>query len=96
VPVLARRRYPCCDALDELQGRENELRAPVGTGLGQVIDQAVGIALLEPLGGEGRPGAVAQQTFEPAPVIRFDAHGCIQGEPAAVLPSFPVPAIVLV
>jgi len=61
-----------------------------------VVDQALGIERLEPLGGERRPGAVAQQPFEPAPVIRFDAHGCIQGEPAAVAPQLHLLAVVLV
>lgn len=49
-----------------------------------MVDQALGIALLEPLGGEGRSGALAQQPLEPAPVIRFDAHGRVQGESAAM------------
>jgi len=46
---------------DELQGRENKLRARVGAGLGPVVDQAVGIELLQPFGGEGSPGAIARQ-----------------------------------
>jgi hypothetical protein len=86
VAVLARRRHQCCDALDELQGREEELGTSVGTGLWQVVDQPVPIQLLDPLRGERRSGTITQQPLAPAPVIRFDAHGCIQGESAAVAP----------
>jgi hypothetical protein len=35
----------------------------------------VRIEIFEPFGSEGRPSTVAQQPFDPAPVIRFDAHG---------------------
>jgi len=96
MPMLARRRDQRGDALDELQGREVELGTSVGTRLWQVVDQPVPIQLLDPLRGERRSGTITQQPLEPAPVMRFDARGCIQGESAAVLPLFPVPAILLV
>jgi hypothetical protein len=94
--MLARRRDQRGDALDELQGREEELGTSVGTRLWQVVDQPVPIQLLDPLRGERRSGTITQQPHEPAPVMRFDARGCIQGESAAVVPLFHVPALVLV
>ena len=66
------------------------------TGLGEVVDQAVPIQLLDALGGEGRASTVAQQPFAPAPIVGRDAHRRVQGEPAAVAPLFHVPALVLV
>jgi hypothetical protein len=50
VAVLARWGHQRGDALDELQGREDQLRTPIRTRLWQVIDQAVGIELLVKLG----------------------------------------------
>ena len=38
----------------------------------------------------------AQQPLEPAPVIRFEPHGCVQGESAAGAPLFHIPEIVFV
>jgi hypothetical protein len=77
------------------RGESRSLGASAGTRLWQVVDQPVPIQLLDPLRGERRSGTITQQPLEPAPVIRFDAHACIQGESAAVLPWFHVPAILL-
>jgi hypothetical protein len=49
VSVLARRWDQRGDALDQLQGRQDKLRAPVRTWPGQVVDQAVPIQLLDPI-----------------------------------------------
>jgi hypothetical protein len=54
VAVLARWWDQCCDALEQLQGREDELGAPIGTWLGQVVDQPVGIVPL--IGRDTHPG----------------------------------------
>lgn len=62
-----------------------ELRVPVGTWLGQVVDQPVQVQLFEPFSGEGRSGTITQQPFQPAPIICLDAYLGVEGESAAVV-----------
>jgi len=52
------------EPVDELEGRERQVRAPIGTGFGQVVDQLVGAACLQPLQGERGSGTVAQDALE--------------------------------
>lgn len=40
----------------------------------------------EPFAGEGGSGAVAQQSFEAAAVLGFEAHGGVQREPTSATP----------
>jgi len=96
MPVLARWWNQRGETLDELQGREDELSAPIGTGFWQGVDQPVGIELLQALGGERSAGAIAQQPFQPAPVVGGDAYRGVQGEPAAVVPPRHLLAVVFV
>jgi hypothetical protein len=59
VAVQARGRDQRGQPLDQLQGCEVQLRAPVGLGLGEAIDELVVGELLEPLQGKGRARAIA-------------------------------------
>jgi hypothetical protein len=49
---------------------------------------------MEPLEGEGRPGAEAQGTFQSSPVGGLDADAAVETEPAAVIPGEHVLGIV--
>jgi hypothetical protein len=53
VAVQAWGRDQCGQALDQLQGRQPQLGAPIGLGLGEAIDELVVSDLLEALQGEG-------------------------------------------
>jgi hypothetical protein len=59
VAVQARRRDQCGQTLDQFQGREAQLGAPIGQRLGEAIDELVLAELLEALQGEGGSCAVA-------------------------------------
>ena len=61
VAVDARGRDQRGQPLDQLQGRQAQLGAPIGLGLGEAIDELIVADLLEPLQGEGRPSTIAQQ-----------------------------------
>lgn len=61
-----------------------------------MVDQPLGVDLLQPVGGEGRTGAVAQQAFQTLPVVGLDAHAGVEGEPAAVVPRLHLLAIFLI
>ena len=58
--VQPRGRNQGGQAVDELQRREGELRAPIAPGLRQMIDDLVRVDRLDPFQGERRAGAVAQ------------------------------------
>jgi hypothetical protein len=52
-----------------------------------MVDQAfVGLDPGQPLAGEDRPGAVAEQPFQTGPVPRWYPHLGVEGKTAAVLP----------
>jgi hypothetical protein len=57
MPVLPGRRDPCGDAVDKLQRRKDDLGLPIHAWLGQVVDQPLGVDLLQSVGGEGRTRA---------------------------------------
>ena len=57
--MQARGRDQRGQPLDQFQGREAQLGAPVRLGLGEAIDELVVAELLEALQGEGRARAVA-------------------------------------
>ena len=59
VAVQARGRDQRGQPLDELQGREAQLRAAIGLGLGKTIDELLVTDLLEALQREGRAGTIA-------------------------------------
>ena len=86
--MLPGRRNQRGDAADQLQRREDDLGAPVRTRFGQAVEQPLRVELLQPVGGDGRMSAVAQQPFQALAVVGLDAHARIQREPAAVVPRF--------
>jgi len=53
--MLPRRRDPRGDAADQLQRRADERGAPVRAGLGQGVDQPLGVELLPPYGAATTP-----------------------------------------
>ena len=55
MPVLPRRRNQGGDAPDQFQRREDERGAPVRAGLGQGVDQPLGVELLPPYGAATTP-----------------------------------------
>jgi len=94
VAVHARRWHEGDEALEELEGREDDLGAPIGGGFGEAVEEArvgggeggdasEGVEALE---GEGRAGTVAQEALEAGTVVTFDAHGSVDAEPTGSLP----------
>jgi hypothetical protein len=78
VAVQAWGRDQCGQTLDQFQGREAQLGAPIGLGLGEAIDELVVGELLEPLQREGRASTIAQQPLQPGPIRPRDAHRGIE------------------
>ena len=64
------RRQP----VDELQWGEHQIGAAIRARFGQTIDQPMRIDGLQPLQGERRAGAVAQQPLKPGPVVGLDSY----------------------
>jgi hypothetical protein len=60
MPVLPGRRDQRGDATDQFQRREDDQGASVRTRFGQAVDQPLRVEYLQPVGREGRTGAVAQ------------------------------------
>ena len=88
----ARRGHQLSDALDQLQRGEHQFArvlvglqrlVVMGVAFAAAVDQ-IGAALLEPIHGEGRTGAVAQQALQPSAVRCLDTHPGIDRETAAV------------
>jgi len=84
----ARRRDQRGESVEQFERGEGELGLAAGQGLGQsVADRLVVTLPGEPRAGEGRSGAVAQQSFEAGAILGLEAHGGVQREPAAVVPA---------
>ena len=83
----ARRRHQRGEARDQLQ-RGKDLRAvtAAGAGFSGLVDQVLGIQLLQPFQGKGRTGTVAQQPLQSRPVSRLDAYRSVHRQPAAIGP----------
>jgi hypothetical protein len=88
MPMPARRRDQRGESVEQFERGEGELGRAAGQGLGQsVADRLVVTLPGEPRAGEGRSGAVAQQSFEAGAILGLEAHGGVQREPAAVVPA---------
>jgi hypothetical protein len=72
------------------------LRAPIRTGLGQLVNQPVSVQVREALCGERRSGTVAQQPLQSLAVVGRDTHRRVQAESAAVRPLFHLVAAIFV
>ena len=80
------------ESFEELEGREREGRGTVRCGTGKPIDDALAPGCSapgshEPIEGEGRACAVAQESFEPSTVTGPDVDRGIDAEPAGGLPG---------
>ena len=70
-------------ALEQLEGREDQRVAALEVGLGEAEEEprlgrgegALAIQAVEPLQGEGAAGAIPHERLHPCPVRRLDAHG---------------------
>ncbi len=82
-----RRRNESGEAVDQLQWGQDLWATAAGAGAGVLVDQVLGIPLLQPSQGERRAGAIPQQSLQPWPVCGFDAYRGVHGEAAAVGPS---------
>jgi len=104
VAVHAGRRHEGNEALQELEGREDDLGASVGGGFGKPIQKArVGRGKggdagesMESLEREGWPGAVTEEALEAGAVVTLDAHGSVDAEPTGSLPGKHVEGVELV
>jgi hypothetical protein len=86
VAVYARWRDECGEAVEQLQ-RGQDLRAvPARTLVGALVEQVLGIEFVQPVRGEGWPGAIAQQALTSGAVSGRDAYRGVDGEAAAVFP----------
>jgi len=61
-------------------------RLPAGAGFAGVVDQVLGIGLLQPVQGERWAGAATQQSLPSRLVGSPDAHRRVHQKPAAMLP----------
>ena len=57
--MAPRWRHQRGDALDQFQRREQELSPSIETGFGEVVDQPVGVQLLQSIRGKGRACTIA-------------------------------------
>jgi hypothetical protein len=78
------RRDQCRELLDRLQWRERRRRGAIALGLGQAIDDALGIDQFQTLEREQRAGTVAQQSLQTGAFVRAHAHRGIQREATAL------------
>ena len=72
--VDARRRHQGREAVEQLQRSEDLRATAAGAGFAGVVDQVLGIALLQPVQGERRAGAVTQQSLPTRLVGSLDAQ----------------------
>ena len=79
----ARRWHQCGNLVDQFERGQHQRAGSVRSRLGDVVDQMLGIVLLQMLQGEGRAcipqgyflrGALTQQPFQPRAVGALDAH----------------------
>ena len=77
----ARGRHQVREALEKFKWREDQDRAPVGVGVGKCVGDflAVGPGPGEPLAGQRRAAAVAQQPLQAVAVPGLDASRLGQG-----------------
>jgi len=75
------------ESVDEPQGREREVRAPIPAGLRQAVDPSLSAGCLQALQGEGRSGAVSEQTFSPVSISALDPNLGINREAPAMVPA---------
>ena len=73
------------EAREQLERGQRQGGCP-RTGLGTVVDEMLGIELMQPFQGEGWASAIAQQAFTPGTIGRLDAHRAIDRETPAVRP----------
>jgi hypothetical protein len=92
------------ETLEELEGREDDLGAPVGGGFGEAVeeprlgrgegsDAGEGMEALER---EGRAGTIAEETLKTGAVVTLDAHGSVDAEAAGSLPGEHVVGVELI
>jgi hypothetical protein len=74
----APRRVAHAATLDQFQRCQAQLRAAIGLGFRQAIDELIVADLLEPLQRKRRPRAIAQQPLQAGAVGALDAHRSIQ------------------
>ena len=104
VAMHAGRRHEGDEALEKLEGREDDVGAPVGGGFGEAVEQArVGRREggdtgkgMESLEREGWAGTIAQEALEAGTVVTLDAHGSVDAEPTGSLPREHVAGVELI
>jgi hypothetical protein len=82
-------------ALQEIEGRKDELGPALEVGLGESVEEAclgrrerrLPVDRMEPLQGEGPPGAVAHEPLHAGSVVAFHAHGAVHAESSTRLPT---------
>jgi len=74
----ARRWNQGRQAIEQFKRGQHQCDATTRARLDALIDQMLGIDFPQSLQGKGRPGAIAQQTFQAFPVLRFDTHAGIE------------------
>ena len=87
VAVDARRWHQRGNLVDQFERGQHQGAGSVRARLGDVVEQMLGVVLVQMLEGERRAGAVAQQPFPPGPVGALDAHRGVEREAAAVVPA---------
>ena len=76
------------------RGRFGSGAVPARTGLGALVEQALGIEFAQPVQGKRRAGAVAQQPLTSGTVSGLDAHRRINGKAPTEVPSRHCPRVI--
>ena len=84
--VNSRRRHQGGEAVEQLAWRQAQRSVPARTGLGALMEQAFGIEFAQPLQGERRLGAVAQQALTSGAVSGLDADPRQNGQRGLRIP----------
>jgi len=68
MPMQSRRWDEGGEPVDELDGSERQVRAPIRAGLREVVDHSLSAGRLQALQGERGPGTIPNQALQPVSV----------------------------
>jgi hypothetical protein len=75
------------EAVEQLQGGEDDDGAPLGIGRRQGVDDGLGVEEAETTDGEGGAGGMTGEALEGQAVPPFHPQGSVEGEAAVIIPA---------